>query len=419
VGASVTLATSVIQVEPGGEAALEVRLRNTGTVVDEFSIDVLGDAAAWTVAEPPTISLFPGADGTVRVAFRPPRSAQIAAGSLPFGIRTQSREDPEGTTVEEGVVEVLAFYEPFAELVPRTSRGSRGAGHDVAIDNRGNTRLSAELEAIDEDRLLRFDVDPPGIVIEPGMAGFARLKVKPTKRFWRGTPKTRPFQLHVRPEGTMPIALDGAMLQEPVLPPWFVRAMIAIGLLIIGFILLWLLVLKPTIQTAASEAVEKPVADLRGDVNDALTAAGLPSLGTGAGAGGSSSSAPAPSIPSGGSAPPPTPTPTPGGPVIAGLGSPVDGRLSAGKLTIKVSGTLFVTDLIFSNPNGREGALVLLRDTGELLSLRLENFRDLDFHWVTPIVLTDGQSLNLSLACTGANATPCDPTVFYSGYTRP
>jgi hypothetical protein len=418
VGATVTLGATVVQVEPGGEAALEVRLRNTGTVVDEFTIDVLGDAAAWAAAEPPTISLFPGADGTVRIAFRPPRSASIAAGPLPFGIRTQSREDPEGSTVEEGVVEILAFFEPFAELVPRTSRGSRGAGHDVAIDNRGNTRLNAELEAVDEDRLLRFDVDPPGIVVDPGMAGFARLKVKPTKRFWRGAPKTRPFQLHVRPEGTMPITLDGAMLQEPVLPPWFVRALIALALLLVAFILLWLLVLKPTIQSAASEAVDKPIAELKNGVNDALSNAGLPTIGPGGG-GASPSVAPGPSSPSGGSGAPPTPTPTPGGPVIAGLGSPVDGRLSAATATKKVTGTLFVTDVVFSNPNGREGALVLLRDADHLFDIRLENIRDLDYHFVTPIVLTDGQSLNLSLACTGANASPCDPTVFYSGYTRP
>jgi hypothetical protein len=417
VGASVTLAAPAVQVEPGGEAALDVRIKNTGTVVDEFRLEVLGDAAAWAAAEPPAISLFPGAEETVRVLFRPPRSAAIPAGSLPFGLRVQSREDPEGSTVEEGTVQVQPFFEPFAELVPRTSRGSRGANHDVAIDNRGNTRLSAELEAFDEDRLLRFDVDPPGIVIDPGMASFARLKVKPTKRFWRGMPRTRPFQLQVRPEGTMPITLDGALLQEPVLPPWFVRAMIALIALIIGFILLWLLVLKPTIQTAASEAVEKPIADLQAGVNDALAAGGLPTIGPG-GSAGASPSATASS--DAGSSAAPTPTPTPGGPVIAGLGSPVDGTLSADAPSIPVTGgTLFITDFVLSNPNGREGAMVVLRDTGKLLSLRLENFRDLDYHFVTPIVLVDGQTLNLSLACTGANATPCDPTVFYSGYTRP
>jgi hypothetical protein len=418
VGASVTLGASVVQVEPGGEAALDVRLRNAGSVVDEFSIDVLGDAATWAAAEPPTISLFPGAEETVRIVFRPPRSASIAAGPLPFGVRAQSREDPEGTAVEEGVVEVLNFYEPFAELVPRTSRGSRGASHDVALDNRGNTRLSAELEALDDDRLLSFDVDPPEVVVEPGMAGFATLKVKPTKRFWRGMPKTRPFHLYVRPEGTMPITLDGAMLQEAMLPPWFMRAMIALIALLIGFILLWLLVIKPTIQSAASEAVEEPIGELRDGVNDALAAGGLPTVAPPDGSGGSPSPSPT-ALPSGETAAPATPAPSAGGPFIAGLGNPVDGKLSVGSPSHAVSGTLFVTDLWFANPNGREGALVLLRDTDELMPLRLENFRDLDYHTVTPIVLTDGQSLNLSLVCTGANNTPCDPTVFWSGYTRP
>jgi hypothetical protein len=252
------------------------------------------------------------------------------------------------------------------------------------------------------------------------MASFARLKVSPTKRFWRGMPKTRPFKLDVRPEGTMPITLDGALLQEPVLPPWFLRAMIALAVLIIGFILLWLLVLRPSIQSAASEAVEEQVGELRDGVNEALAAGGLPTIGPGgAGSGSSPSPPPAASLPPGASAPPATAEPTPGGPIIAGLGSPVDGRLSDDDESTTAKGTLFVTDLVFANPNGREGGLVLLRDSDELLSMRLDNFRDLDYHFVTPIVLTDGQTLNLALDCQGDDPTPCDPTVLYSGYTRP
>ena len=53
------------------------------------------------------------------------------------------------------------------------------------------------------------------------------------------------------------------------------------------------------------------------------------------------------------------------------------------------------------------------------MELRLENFRDLDFHFVTPITLADGQSLVLDLVCEGvATADECDPSVFYSGFTR-
>jgi hypothetical protein len=53
VGASVTLLVPSVAVQPGGEATIELRLRNTGTVVDEFGlsvvrysvvIDTIGDA---------------------------------------------------------------------------------------------------------------------------------------------------------------------------------------------------------------------------------------------------------------------------------------------------------------------------------------------------------------------------------------
>ena len=409
VGASITLATPAVAVEPGHEAAVEFRVRNGGSVVDEFTLDVLGDAASWAAVEPPTISLFPGAEEGGRVVFRPPRASTTPAGPIPFGVRARSREDPAGSSVEEGTLQVAPFSESFAELVPRTSRGSVGGTHELAVDNRGNVRLNADVEASDADRQLSFEVMPPSVVVDPGMASFARVRARPMKRFWRGTPKNRPFQLLVRPTEGDPIQLDGTLLQEAILPSWFGRAIMALIALLIGAILLWFLVLRPSIESAVSEAVESPIADLRDGVNDALGAAGLPTIGPDGGGGASPTPTPATGEP--------TPAPTPAGPVIPGLGNPVDGRLDEGSPSAPVSGTLFVTDIVFSNPNGQEGALVLLRDATTLYQLRLENFRDFDLHFVTPIVLTSGQSLNLSLACTAEG--PCDPSVLYSGYLRP
>ena len=39
--------------------------------------------------------------------------------------------------------------------------------------------------------------------------------------------------------------------------------------------------------------------------------------------------------------------------------------------------TLFITDFVYSNPNGNEGAIVLQRDGVILYQNRLENLRDL------------------------------------------
>ena len=200
-GALVTLSAKTVEVQPGAVATCTVTVKNTGTVVDQFTIDILGDPGAWTAAEPATLSLFPGAEGTATVFFRPPRAAETQTGELPFGVRARSQEDPAGSAVEEGVLTVGAFQDTFAELVPRTSRGSRGATHELAVDNRGNSRLNATVTAGDQDQLLRFDVEPPGLVVDPGTAGFAKVRVKPRQRFWRGQPKTRPFKVAVEGEG--------------------------------------------------------------------------------------------------------------------------------------------------------------------------------------------------------------------------
>jgi hypothetical protein len=137
--------------------------------------------------------------------------------------------------------------------------------------------------------------------------------------------------------------------------------------------------------------------------------------------GGTPTVAPPTATPAPGETPPPgdpaTPPPDPGT-VIPGLGNPVDGQLNKENPTYVAEGTLFVTDLVFSNPSAQEGAAIVLRGVDELLRLRLENYRDYDLHFVTPIVIAKGDSLSLALDCTVAEK-PCDPAVFYSGYLRP
>jgi hypothetical protein len=76
--------------------------------------------------------------------------------------------------------------------------------------------------------------------------------------------------------------------------------------------------------------------------------------------------------------------------------------------------SLYLTDFLFSNPDPTgAGEIRLERDGQALFVLRLENFRDLDFHFVTPILVADGQELAIvcPTGCPGA-------ALFYSGYQR-
>ncbi len=252
-GALVELEPRRLTATPGSPAPIQVRVRNSGSVVDQFDIGVLGGAQAWATVEPPSLSLFPGAEGTATVTFAPPRSPQVPAGPLPFGVRVQSKEDPAGSAVDEGTLDVAPFAEAFAELVPRTSRGSRGATHDLALDNRGNTPLEAAITALDADRLLGFELRPPVLSALPGTAAFAKVGVKPVKTFLRGASVNRPFQVKVDVPGGEPLVIDGALLQTSILPPWILRALAAALVLLVAAVVMWSALIRPAIESTARE----------------------------------------------------------------------------------------------------------------------------------------------------------------------
>ncbi len=400
-GAIANLGTRSVAVAPGAQASADIRVRNNGTVVDQFTLEVLGDASAWSTAEPPVVSLFPGAEQSIRITFRPPRTSDVPAGTMAFGIRVLSQEDPAGSVVEEGALEIGAFSDTSAELAPRTSRGRTGATHDLAVDNRGNVPLNATITGIDPDRTLGFDIKPPSIVADPGIAAFAKVGVKPRQRFWRGQPKTRSFQLQLDSPGQPPVLVGGSMLQESILPSWFLKALLLLLVALVALILIWVQFVRPVIVSTAQERTDQ-----------ALVKAGIPlPVDNGQGQNGNGGQ-PTPTPPPGQTNPPPAPTPTPG---AATTQTPRDGRLVAnsGSVTPADGRTLNITDLVFSNPDGSTGALRLQRAGQDLMVLRLENFRDLDFHFVTPIVVGDGQKL--SLVCEG----PCENAgLYYSGYER-
>lgn len=397
-GAIAVLGTRSLAVAPGAHASAEIRVRNNGTVVDQFSIAVLGDAAAWSTAEPPVVSLFPGAEQTARITFRPPRSPSVPAGPMAFGVRVASQEDPAGSVVEEGQLQIGAYGEVSAELAPRTSRGRTGARHDLAIDNRGNTVLNASVTGLDPDRTMAYDIKPPSLVIDPGEAAFTTVAVRPRRRFWRGQPRTHAFQLQLD-GGPAPVLVGGSMLQEPMLPPWLLKGVALLLAGLVALALVWLLFLQPAIRSTAQERAE-----------EVLRGAGIAPNPDGHGDGGGGNPSPTPGNPSQTTSPG-TPTAIP-----ADTPTPRDGRLEAGAAPESPSGdhTLLVTDLVFSNPNGTSGTLRLRRSGEDLFVLNLDNFRDLDFHFVTPIAVRSDQSLRLS--CDGVCDGP--PAVYFSGYER-
>jgi hypothetical protein len=402
-GATAILQNESLGVEPGGEVLCEVKVRNNGTVVDEFRFTVLGDAAGWAAVEPTALSLMPGTEGVAEVRFRPPRSSETKAGMVPFGLRVASKEDPAGSVVEEGTLEVGRFADVFAELVPRTSRGRSSAKHELAFDNRGNILCSAEVSAADADNLLVFDFEPPTVSADPNTAVFGKVRVKPKKKFLKGPPKTHMFKVTLRPDGALPITADGSYHQEALIPKWTNKALLAVALLALA----WLTLLRPTVKSAARQAVEKPLAKQEAKVTQ-LAAAVAPAAA--AAAAGQNPAAPA--APTG----------------LAAHGDPFDRRLAVSAkpdgtdtqaYTVGKEQVFSLSDIVFQNPLGVAGTLEIRRDDAVLLHENLANFRDLDYHFVSSVVFTEGQKLVLFVQCgSPAGGPDCTPSAYVAGFLK-
>ena len=414
VGATANLTMPSVTVAPGAEVRCPILVRNTGDIVDQFTFEVLGPAAAWATVEPASISLFPGAAETVQLCFRPLRTADTTAGPVPFGVKILPREDPTGTVVEEGEVEVGSFVDSFAEIIPRSGRGRRSARFEVAVDNRGNRRLNAQLSAVDDLGTLMYAFSTPGLLVDPGTAAFASVRVRPRATFLRGAPRSHVFKVVVESDAGDVLTADGTLLQEPLVPKWLWKALLLLLLLVVALVVLWFTLLKPIVRSTAKAAVAKPVKDAQAAADAAKKAqAGAEQSAAGAGQNAKDAQVAAGKPVTAG-----TPVGGAGGAQVGVVaGQPLDGRLvltQAGTTAFAVPAgkTLQVTDIVMENPKGNTGTVSVQRSGSPLLVLALDNFRDLDYHFVSPIIIPAGKALELKGECTSAD---CTPGLYYLG----
>jgi len=420
------LTINEVSVAPGAEARTMIRVRNNGSVVDQFDMQVLGPAAAWTTVEPASISLLPGAEQSVDVLFRPAKASDVLAGRTTFAVKAMSHEDPDASSVEEGVIDVLPYDERAAELIPRTSKGRRSATHEIAVDNRGNAPIVVDLTGVDPAGTMGIQFDPPQLTVAPGTAQFSKVRVQPAKSFWRGQNKTAPFTLFVTGQDQPPIPLDGSMLQIPILPKWFWKAVIVVLAVLLLLVILWFALVKPQIKSSAEEVIAP--------VEERLDAASIPTVPEGgaaeepgAGAATTTTTSPATESSTNDTTSPTQTTVVQELGASSAYGDPFSVRLEvqtgtnpSASYSVPVGMTFAITDIVLQNPQGDSGRLTLLRDDDVLLELSLENFRLHDLHTISPYIIEGGENVILTITCTtpGPSASQCVDAASLAGFQQ-
>lgn len=437
-GATTSLASRQLSVTPGQAVEAKVLVRNNGTLVDQFTLDIVGDSREWTEVEPRVMNLMPGADGEATVRFSPPRNSSVPAGQVPFGVRVLSREDAANSSVAEGVVDVEPFMDLQLELSPKTSKCRTKAVHEVVVDNSGNYPIAVEVITNDPEEQLQLQLDHSSLVVQPGTSAFLKLKAKPHDRFLRGQDKRLPFGVTATSGDLPPVNADGTVVQQQLLPKWLLPVAVAALAAAVALTVLWFTLVKPTVQTAAREAGKQQAqaenAAMMEQVDQAEEKAATAETkaeqaeqkveemaegGAGEGGGGGGGGA----------------TEGPGGVDITG-GRAVDFRIttdaeaqsdieefetfSAPEGVVPAENTLVLTDLIIQNPRGDNGTLRIMRGDEVVYETGLANFRDLDFHFIEPWTFAPDQPLRVEVSCQLPGAPEpatgkCQPAVSFSG----
>lgn len=225
------LSTTLLSVEPGGQASTKITIRNIGSIVEGFRLEMLGsEIVGWAAITPAEVQIYPEQESSAIVVFAPPATG-VRSGSFAFGVRAESVVDPNSASVVEGDIEVGRVFGLQSSMTPVTSSGRWRGRHVLALTNWGNSPVRLKVWATDPDERLGFFVHPEILEIPIGGSATSGVQVRTRAPFLRGTQVRLAFQVRAEPDpaevapgGGMPAlpnprltAVDGAFLQRPIL----------------------------------------------------------------------------------------------------------------------------------------------------------------------------------------------------------
>ena len=259
----IRLDSDLVAVEPGGQAQVGVTISNPGSIVEGYTLDVVGEGpSSWAQVIPAELSVYPQQEARAIVTFSPPSGTSAPSGTNAFGVRARSTVDPDTSAVAEGDVEIGKVFGLQAKIVPVTSSGRWRGRHVVQLSNWGNAPATLRMVASDPDAALGFYVRPDVVELPLGGTATVRMSVKTRKPFLRGNAVRLPFSVvgeradavastnpspmpaMVYADPSRPV-VDGAFNQKPILSAGFIALLGLVAVAVVGLVV-YLVAFRPT-----------------------------------------------------------------------------------------------------------------------------------------------------------------------------
>lgn len=237
----VNLTPPEIKVAAGGEPAdIIAEVKNAGSTVDQYSIEIENLDPTWYTVVVPSVSLFPGDSAPIPIRIHPPKGRDTRPGHHAFVVRARSNADPTLVGKTKGVV-IIGSYAVFTvELDPKRVTAFRGK-YKLKLNNGANTDLQLGLTAEDPDSSLNFALKPENPTIAPNGKMVVPLQVRPKGLRLVGDEEKYKFTVTAHPvEGTDEDnkQVQGELVHRPPFREWkWPIVILVVLLLLLGFLI--------------------------------------------------------------------------------------------------------------------------------------------------------------------------------------
>ena len=390
-----------VSLAPGGSLILPLTIHNLGDETESYTIVPAGLTASWTMIVPGNITLFGGSQDVIDVTVAPPALSSTTSGPTSISIRVIPLGESDEAIVAEATLVIESFDDCRIVALQPIHRARRRASYEFMVENHGNTVSSCRLHLVDPSERVDGDFNPPAVGVGPGSATLVRLKARAARGGFRRATRTLDFEVEAARQGLDPVSAPMSLVQSPTIPGAVLMRAAAVIALLATAALAWFAVVKPTIEDAAADQVDRRLADFTfqassdGEPGEATTTL-PPTDGTNDRAG----------------------TPT-----FIRLEVAAPGTQTVDQSTTLAAGAGFeMTDVRVENANGDRGTATLLVNTEPLFIWSLENVRGSLFEpRITPIRLQAGDNITFSVRCDEiggtSGAATCSNAVNIGGLT--
>ncbi|MBN1967229.1 MAG: FHA domain-containing protein, partial [Anaerolineae bacterium] len=251
-------------VTPGVYVQALLVIQNLSEEQDRYFIEIDGVPQQWVRIERVEVLLEPEERTSLVISFKPQRKPDSTPGDYPFTVRVRSKSRPTQTVDASMSLRVLP-YSGFGIDLGR-KRVMSGEVLPIFIHNQGNAPLQLSFAGHSEGDALRFDFQPPTVVLGGGQRMTIRATLATRHPLWLGTPHSTDFVVMARSHDASGFLapLPGEFTAQPVLHGWRLGAAVggvmSVVLLIIAVLALLLTPNPPPEITSLSVEPEEIVA---------------------------------------------------------------------------------------------------------------------------------------------------------------